>query len=112
MNVRVFGILICRYWTPSQRLSNGSSVNVGLDVTLTPLQPPNQPWYDFWKAFMCLQARPMGSNTSPYSSAVQLPSGVSANDAPVQRSDDECCMPKLWSGSCTSTTQLVEALYQ
>ena len=27
-------------------------------------------------------------------------------------SDDECCMPKLCPGSCTSTTQPTEWLYQ
>ena len=54
---------------------------------------------------------PMGSKGSPYSLAVQV-FGSSANAVPGHASDDECCMPKLWPGSCTSTTQLVEALYQ
>src|SRR3569623_359334 len=60
---------------------------------------------------MWRQPLPMGSHRSPYSLAVQL-FGSSANEAPGQASDDECCMPKLCPGSCTSTTQLVEALYQ
>src|SRR4051812_6172863 len=72
---------------------------------------------------MWRQPPPMGSKGSPYSLAVQAVGGgfpgasttrvgSSANHAPRQVIDDECCMPKLCPGSCTSTTQLVDPLYQ
>src|SRR5262249_27605474 len=113
MNGRALGGLIWRNWTPVHDSSNGTSVNVPLFVTRTPLQPPNQPWYAFCQAFMWRQPPPIGSKRSPYSLAVQpwVGSSRKAADGP-HASDEECCMPKLCPGSCTRTTQLVEALYQ
>src|SRR3954454_5424239 len=97
---------------PLHAFSSGSSVNVPLDVTFTLLQPPSQPSNAFCQPFMCRQPPPMGSNGSPYSLCVQVLLGASMNVDPPHAIDDECCMPKLCPGSCTSTTQPSEALYQ
>src|SRR2546423_12479606 len=69
---------------------------------------------------MCRQPPPIGSKRSPYSLWVQGPAvpptgssrKLTAPAGPLQAMADECCMPKLCPGSCTSTTQPEELLYQ
>src|SRR5262245_53161023 len=90
----------------------GRRLKVPLAFTRTRLQPPNQPWYPFCQAFVWRQAPPIGSWRSPYSSCVHVLGSFANAFEPLQRSDDECCMPKLCAGSCTTTTQLDDALYQ
>src|SRR5262245_57437835 len=101
----------CSTCTPLQGVSMGNSVNVPLEATRTPLQADIQPSKVFCQAFMCRQsAPPMGSNGSPYSLCRQTPSGASTKVCPFGHIIvDECCMPKLCPGSCTSTWQPAEA---
>src|SRR5262245_26590933 len=97
---------------PSHGSSIGSSVKVPLALTRTALQPPNHPSNAFCQAFMWRQSLPMGSKGAPYSPCRHVLGGSGKGWALGQMIDDECCMPKLCPGSCTSTTQSTEALYQ
>src|SRR6185436_3395673 len=94
-------------------------VKVPLVVAFTTLQPPSQSWYAFWTPFMWKQSPPpMGSKGLPYSMWRQSASAMvgqaigTAFPANEQRMADECTIPKLWPGSCTSTVQLWNELYQ
>src|SRR4051794_37333371 len=75
------------------------------------LHLPNHCSYCFCHTFMCRHPPPIGSNRSPYSLCVQVERS-SENQPFEQVIADEWSMPKLWPGSCTVTTQPIEALYQ
>ena len=71
----------------------------GLASVGSPDRPAKDTWYNASSSCVVVVQEPAHNFGMQHSSSLRCSGGSFANDPPLQRSDEECCMPKLCAGS-------------